>query len=118
MGKIMIADDEVELLSLYTEMFKIFGHDVISTVANGDEAIDTYEKMEERPDLIIIDHRMPIRNGLETAAEILKINPDEKIIFVSADLSVKSKALEMGAMRFIEKPDELQTQRRTIDEIL
>lgn len=118
MGKIMIVDDEVELLNLYKEMFEIFGHKVISTVSNGDEAIDQYEKLEEKPDLIILDHRMPVRNGLETAAEIMKMNPDEKIIFVSADQSVRKKALELGAIRFLEKPVDITTLKKMLDEVL
>jgi response regulator of citrate/malate metabolism len=51
-----------------------------------------------------MDHRMPVKNGLETTKDILTINPNCNIIFISADYSVIDKALEMGAVDFLKKP--------------
>ena len=44
--------------------------------------------MNLKPDLIILDYHMPIKNGLDAAKEILEINPKQKIIFISADESM------------------------------
>lgn len=118
MGSIMIVDDEVELLSMFKEMLELFGHDVVATEPNGLEAVRVYNELEEKPDLIILDHRMPVRNGLETAQEILGMNPDEKIIFISADQSVRKSAMDIGVLKFLEKPVSLQILKDTIHEIL
>jgi len=118
MGKIMIVDDERELLVLYSEMLELFGHSVICRSCNGEEALEDYRNMEEKPDLIILDHRMPIINGLETASEILNLDPEERIIFVSADPSVKRAALEIGVIDFLEKPFVLKTLKEKIDNAL
>lgn len=118
MAKIMIVDDETELLSLYSEMLKVFGHEIIAAVPNGEEALIAYRSLNERPDLIILDHRMPIRNGLETASEILAMDPDERIVFISADSSIKNAALEMGAIEFLEKPFVLKTLKETVQKVL
>ncbi len=118
MARIMIVDDEGDLLDLYTEMLTLFGHDIISAVRNGEEAIRSYKELDQSPDVILLDHRMPIINGLETAMEILNMNPDEKILFISADMTVKEKALDIGAIGFLEKPFLLNKLKETIDMIL
>jgi two-component system, chemotaxis family, chemotaxis protein CheY len=118
MARIMLVEDEEELLSLYSELMELFGHEIIASVSNGDEAIHAYADMEKKPDLIILDHRMPVRNGLETAMEILSQDPDEKIIFVSADSSVREAALEIGVLDFLEKPFVLQKLQDSLNRIL
>jgi len=47
---------------------------------------------------------MPIKNGIEASKEILKMNNNIKIIFLSADDSIKQKALDIGAFCFQGKP--------------
>ena len=54
-------------------------------------------------------------NGIETTKEIKTINPNIKIIFISADYSVKDKALEVGAIDFLEKPIDFNTLFRIIE---
>ena len=51
-----------------------------------------------------MDHRMPIKNGIEATKQILRINSGSKIIFTSADNSVKQEALSLGAKSFLDKP--------------
>lgn len=118
MARIMVVEDEEELLSLYSEMMEIFGYEIVAAATNGEEALKAYESMTEKPDLIILDHRMPVRNGLETAVEILKKDPDQKIVFVSADSTVKKAAMDLGVIDFLEKPFVLQKLRECIENIL
>ena len=47
---------------------------------------------------------MPLKDGIEASKEILQINNSTKIIFVSADASVKEEALSIGAFCFKDKP--------------
>ena len=47
---------------------------------------------------------MPGKNGLEILKAILKKNPSAKVIFISADFTIKEKALDSGAISFLEKP--------------
>ena len=61
-----------------------------------------------------MDHRMPIKNGIETLREILQIDNHSKIIFMSADNSVKEEALSLGAISFKDKPF---TAKRLVDNI-
>ena len=58
----------------------------------------------EKPKVILMDHRMPLKDGIEASKEILQINNSTKIIFVSADASVKEEALSIGVFCFKDKP--------------
>jgi DNA-binding NtrC family response regulator len=118
MARIMIVEDEEELLSLYGELMELFGHEIVASVSNGEEALQAYNSMVKKPDLIILDHRMPVRNGLETAMDILGQDPDEKIIFVSADSTVRNAAMEIGVLDFLEKPFVLQKLKDSLQRVL
>jgi DNA-binding NtrC family response regulator len=65
-----------------------------------------------------MDHRMPSKDGLTVTNEILSINPNCKIIFVSADYTVRDKALEIGAVDFIEKPIDFTSLFKIIEKHL
>ncbi len=93
---------------------KLEGHEIIAKAFNGDEALEIYKGLKKTPDIILMDHRMPSKNGLEVTEEILSINPNSKIIFISADYSVRDKALEFGAIDFLEKPVDFTTLFRII----
>ncbi|MBY8989605.1 MAG: response regulator [Candidatus Lokiarchaeota archaeon] len=107
--KIFIIDDDTDVVLLFEQFLVIEGHEVVAKAYNGEEAINIFKEIANKPNLILMDHRMPVKNGLETTEEILSISPDIKIIFVSADYTIKKKALEIGAIDFLEKPIDLNT---------
>jgi DNA-binding NtrC family response regulator len=60
---------------------------------------------------------MPVKNGIDATLEILKIQSDSKVIFTSADNSIKRKALEIGAISFISKPFNVQQLHEEIKRV-
>ena len=104
MTSIFIVEDDLSLQRLYEMMLTTYGFKVVDKASNGKEAIEKFMSFSTIPDVILMDHRMPVKNGIDTAIELLKINSHIKILFVSADNSVKERALEIGAVSFIEKP--------------
>lgn len=80
------------------------GYQVIGEAKNGKEAISLFISFPKKPDIVLMDHRMPIKNGIEAAKQILKINSKSKIIFTSADNSIKQEVLSIGARSFLDKP--------------
>ena len=88
--KVMILEDEQDILHLYKDYLSAKGHSVIVTSTTANEAMDDYEKY--RPDFVIIDYKLPgKKNGLEAAKEILMSYPSGKILMLSAFHGVKDE---------------------------
>lgn len=84
------------------------GYNVIAAADNGLDAVTMFKSFSEKPDVILMDHRMPMKSGIEAAKEILEIDNGTKIIFMSADSTIKQEALSNGAVSFKNKPFTLQ----------
>ena len=105
MAKILIAEDEKDIRNLIKFTLQLDGHEVIAT-QNGEEALQ--KVISERPDLILLDIRMPKMTGYETCK---KMKEDESlqnipIIFLSAkgqDKEIQT-GLDLGASKYILKP--------------
>ena len=101
---ILIVEDDTDLQKLFRMILKNYNYTIIGIANNGNEALEKFKHLKNKTDIILMDHRMPGKNGLETTAEILKIDPKAKIIFISADTSIKDAAYSLGARGFVEKP--------------
>lgn len=130
--KILIAEDESDLLSQYKEILEQNNHEVITT-SNGDECLLSYRKGYEKwakeknddssPDtpfdVLILDYKMPKKNGLEVAQEILSIVPNQRIIFASGfvenTLQESIKTLKK-IVELMQKPFALQALVDTIED--
>ncbi|MFX1510356.1 MAG: response regulator [Promethearchaeota archaeon] len=104
MASIFIVDDEENLHQIYKALFTMKGHTVIGSAFDGDEAVQLFLKMDPKPDVIIMDHRMPRMDGISATKMIQEISAYSKIVFVSADETVRSEAMEAGATVFQVKP--------------
>lgn len=104
MTSVLIVDDELFIVELYRDILQLRGYKVVGTAFDGEEAVRKYRSIPEKPDVIIMDHRMPIMNGVEATKEIVKMNPKQKVIFVSADVLVEKEARDAGAVDFLPKP--------------
>lgn len=104
MVTIFIIDDEAILHRLYKDVFAIKGHEVVADAYDGEEAVQKFKKMSPKPEVIILDHRMPNKDGLEAMSEILGLEPDARIVFISADANVREQAIAGGAVSFGLKP--------------
>ena len=103
--KILIADDEPDILEILSFNLKGEGYEVF-TAKNGDEAIDKAKAF--KPDLIILDMMMPGKNGLEVC-NILRTQSafaGTLIVFLTAinDENTEIKSLENGADDYLTKP--------------
>ncbi|MBN1800453.1 MAG: response regulator [Candidatus Lokiarchaeota archaeon] len=114
---IFIVEDDISLQNLYRMLFTSTGHNVLDIANNGMDAVEKFKAFNKKPEIIIMDHRMPIKNGIEATKEILKLHHNVKIIFASADISIREEALSIGATLFIEKPFDIQEVLNKIDSI-
>jgi two-component system chemotaxis response regulator CheY len=99
-------------------LLKISGFEVLGIANNGDEAIKMFRSFPEKPDIIILDYRMPIKNGIDALKEILQIDHNSKVIFASADKTIKEEVYSYGAMEFLDKPFTHQRLIKTLKKCL
>jgi DNA-binding response OmpR family regulator len=105
MAKILVAEDERDIRDLITFTLNFAGYEVIGAV-NGEEALEM--ALTEKPDLILMDVRMPRMDGYDAC---IKMKAEESIkdipvVFLSAkgqEMEVKT-GLEAGAEEYILKP--------------
>ena len=88
--KVMIIEDEIDILLLYKDYLNNKGFSVQATSTTANEALNDYENFF--PNMIILDYNLPGKlSGLEAARQILKKYPSAPIIIVTAYETVKSE---------------------------
>jgi len=81
--KIMIIEDEEDILILYNDYLSSKGHQVINRYLNADSIMSDIEK--DTPDIYLIDYRLlGNKNGIDAAIEILNKFPSAPIVFITA----------------------------------
>ena len=101
-ARVILADDHPAILEdLQTLLKQEF--EVVATVGDGNALIAAVETLA--PDVIVTDIAMPGLNGMTAAADILRSNPDARIVFVSAynDPVLVKKGLATGAFAYVSK---------------
>lgn len=108
-GKILIIDDEPGNVKIFERILRGAGYKNITTISDSLKAVETYETF--KPDLILLDLKMPHMNGFEVMAALKKVEVETylPILVMTAqrDQATRLKALESGAKDFISKPFEM-----------
>lgn len=103
MTKIMLVDDDKELLEVYDKIFKLNGFDVISC-ENGEKALNLLDRNQIA--VVISDIIMPKMSGIELLQEIKKRAPHTEVIMLTAEGSISGavEAVKEGAFSYLVKP--------------
>ncbi len=117
--KILVADDEPDVLNVIQFRLSKRGYQVI-LAANGQEALEKIS--QERPDLVFLDFRMPVLDGLEVCKRV-KENESLKsipviILSASSDSLSKEKLLAVHADGGIRKPFEPEELFQAVERFL
>ncbi len=104
--KVLVVDDEKSMRKNLADLLGSLKYDIIEA-GDGDEALIRFR--EEKPQLVILDINLPVKNGMEVLEEMKKIYPDVPvIIFTAFGTSERAmKAIKLGAFDYLEKPFEL-----------
>ena len=116
---ILLVDDEKYIRELGVELMSDVGYKVL-TATDGEGALQLYRKEQQRIDLVILDLVIPGMGGKKCYEEILKINPQAKILIVSG-YSVNGpgkEAMEAGAKGFVGKPFDVSHMLKAVRDIL
>ena len=129
--RILVAEDEPRIARDYRLILQSRGHDVTSS-DNGLKCLEAYTAalgkskkqsgtLEKPPfDVVILDYRMPKMDGLETAREIVKLCPKQRMIFASAytrETLMESTRELYQVVELIQKPFDLSYLIEVVEDI-
>ena len=106
MLRAVIVDDEPDMLLLMRAMLTFDGEcEVVAEAADATRGFDAWETT--RPDVIVLDMRMPGENGLDVARRILAVDPGQRVIMCSAYMDDReiAEAHDVGVAACLEKTD-------------
>lgn len=119
MARILVVDDSKFMrMALKNMLSKMSGLEVIGEAEKDTEAVEKYTKL--KPDLVTMDIIMPVESGLNAVKSICELDPQAKIIMVSAmgQESIIEEAMQLGAKGFIIKPVNPEKLTEIINRIL
>jgi carbon storage regulator CsrA len=102
---ILVADDEPSIRGMLSVSLREQGFNVW-LAADGQQALDLYERHSETIDVVLLDVRMPGRDGPRTLVALQEMNPEIRCCFMSGDLGSKAATVlqSLGAATVIRKP--------------
>ena len=122
MVRVYIIEDEKLLQDLYVMYLSRMGHEIIGQSYNGlDALVDLYlNHRMNPPDLIILDYKMPGKNGLELLHDLQELDyiKNTKVLFITGLTNLRFEALKMGVSKFVQKPFNYELLNQSIKEII
>ncbi|KAB2954648.1 response regulator [Heliorestis acidaminivorans] len=117
MVKVLIVDDALFIRKTIKMHIEKNGFQVVGEAENGFEAVSKY--LECQPDLVTMDITMPNTNGIESLKKIMSLDPNAKVVMVSAigQETYIRKAILNGAKSFIVKPFTEEVIVRTLSRV-
>ena len=116
--KILVVDDNVNSITTLTDLFEEDGYTVV-VAADGGKALKKIQ--EEKPDIVLLDIRLPGMDGYDVCRQIKEIKGSNiKVIMYTAYVDVVDivKAKEAGADDFIGKTSDFAQMRRAIEKLI
>ena len=120
MIKFLIVDDEPDVVDQVKELFEIRNYTVV-TATSGEKALDLVKK--EKPNIMILDIRMPGISGIDVLKEVKKNYPKTRVIMLTGveDDATRDMAMGLGASGYLTKPysysELMDLSRKLIQEI-
>lgn len=101
--RVLIAEDEALIRLDLAEMLREEGYEVVGEAGDGQEAVELAESL--RPDLVIMDVKMPRRDGIDAASEIASKRIAPIVILTAfSQRELVERARDAGAMAYLVKP--------------
>ena len=113
--RVLIADDTAHVRRMLRSMLELDGFEVVAEVGTG---ADVIQRLDEglRPDVIVLDERMPDLDGIETARRIRANRPDQVVLLYTAfpHRALEEEAAAAGVAAVLGKVDGLESLEREI----
>jgi len=117
MARILVVDDDERICKVFAEFLSGEGHEP-EIASNAREALESVRV--SRPDLVLMDIRMPGTSGLEALEMIRQIDPDVHVVIMTAygTSQTSIEAMRLGAYDYLIKPLDLHELKKVIDSAL
>jgi CheY-like chemotaxis protein len=115
MEKVLCVDDDLSLLRLYQDELTEEGYEVV-LAKDGKEAIIKFEK--ENPQVVVMDIRMPVMDGIEALTNLLGKDRQIPVILNTAYPQYKENFMTWGAEAYVIKSSDLTELKQKIREVL
>ncbi len=102
--RVLVCDDAIFMRTMISDILGGAGYEVVGEAETGVQAIERYRTL--RPDLVTMDIVMPDMGGIDAVREIVKEDPNAKILMCSAmgQQALVVEAIQAGAKDFVVKP--------------
>ncbi|WP_116377372.1 ANTAR domain-containing response regulator [Mycobacterium sp. MFM001] len=101
--RVLIAEDEALIRMDLSEMLREEGYDIVGEAGDGQEAVELAEQL--KPDLVIMDVKMPRRDGIDAASEIASKRIAPIVVLTAfSQRDLVERARDAGAMAYLVKP--------------
>jgi DNA-binding NarL/FixJ family response regulator len=100
--KVLIAEDTDSVCFALRLAMEHLGHEVVATATDGEEALREYERVH--PELVLMDVRMPLMDGLTCTAKLFEQDPTAKVVIITGGRTTEKDAVGAGARALVEKP--------------
>ena len=101
--RVLVAEDEALIRLDLAEMLSEEGYEVVGQAGDGQEAVELAESL--RPDLVIMDVKMPRRDGIDAASEIARKRIAPIVVLTAfSQRDLVERARDAGAMAYLVKP--------------
>jgi CheY-like chemotaxis protein len=104
--RVLIAEDSESVRYALRLALEYFGHQVVALTGNGEETLEAYQR--ERPDVVLMDVRMPLLDGLRCTELLAQRDPNARVVIVTGGRATEQDARRAGARAWLEKPFELE----------
>ena len=113
MSRILVVDDDEGVCALLKRVFEGEGYEV-EVAMNGDEALECYGA--RRPDVVVLDMKMPGMSGMDVLHELRKRDPRAGIIVATAvkDKVLAEQAMADGAYDYVNKPFDIEYMKTSV----
>ena len=117
MNTILVVDDEKDFCTLLSDSLSLEGYRVLKAY-NGRRALQMVKK--ERPDLALLDIKMPGMNGIEVLRRIKRVKKETAVIMLTAfgTLETARRAMKLGAYDYVTKPVDHSLLKSLVKEAL
>jgi two-component system chemotaxis response regulator CheY len=115
---LLVADDAAIIRAKIKDAAIGAGWTIVGEARNGKEAVERFTAL--RPSVVTVDLVMPEYDGIYALREILTVDPNAKVIVVSAlsQKGVLKDAFQIGASDFVVKPFDKQALIKTLEQVL